>query len=196
MDTTAASVAGKANWKHCADACAELEVMERERAASEARLGPSYESSHDADHVAEEQGFFDCNARTWNCFALRPKRASPRCIPQTYRPPCQPGWPGLPVRGERDDTDCLPAWFPPLRMDSTDEQTAGISGGCAAHGLRVGRGKGPASHRAAISPTVRGQRPPFGRATRLLGLSQIRYRLLSDIGQALWARLDMQGLFG
>jgi PAS domain S-box-containing protein len=69
---------------------AELEARERERAESEARFRAIFDSSHDAIMLLNQQGFFDCNARTLEMFGFASKEAFTAVHPADISPPAQP----------------------------------------------------------------------------------------------------------
>ena len=134
---------------------AELEIVARERAASEACFRAIYESSHDAIMLLDEKGFFDCNTRTLELFRIASKKDFTAVHPADLSPPCQPdgrdSWP----RGERDDTDCLPAWLSPLRMGASPSGSAWTFRRTCCSRPSSWTGKRCCRPRCAISPMPR-----------------------------------------
>ena len=187
-------MAGNAELEALRQRVAELELRERERAENEARFRAIYESSHDAIMLLNEQGFFDCNIRTLELFRFASKAAFTAMHPADISPPFQP-----------DGQDSL---FAAKAMMGTAYQR-GFHRFDWVHRRADGEDF-PADvlltafefgGEPVLQATVRDLTDPKRAETALresdetARRSEMRYRLLSDIGQALSARLDVQGLF-
>lgn len=65
-------------------------AWEREREKHQERFQLIFEGSSDAIMLLDEQGFFDCNARTLDVFGLNSKEEFISCHPSDFSPPFQP----------------------------------------------------------------------------------------------------------
>ena len=193
MNTTRPPTAGNAELEALRRRVAELEVMERGRAASEARFRAIYESSHDAIMLLNEQGFFDCNTRTLELFRFASKEAFTAMHPADISPPCQPdGRDSLSAAKAMMQTAYRRgfhrfAWI--HRRADGEDFPADVLLTAFAFGEEL-----------VLQATVRDLTDEKRAATAVresqetARRSEGRYRMLSDISQALSARLDMQGL--
>jgi PAS domain S-box-containing protein len=194
MDTTSPSLAGNAELAALRERVVELEFIARERAANEACFRAIYERSYDAIMLLDERGFFDCNTRTLELFRVASKDAFTALHPADLSPPCQPDgqdswsaaqamiqiayqhgfhrfdWVHRRANGEDFPADVLLTAF---ELDGETVLQATVR------------------DLSDTKKTAMALRESDESARR----SETRYRLLSDISQALSARLDMQGLF-
>ena len=187
VDSTRPSVARNAELEALRERVAELEVMARERAASEARFRAIYESSHDAIMLLNERGFFDCNARTLELFRFASKEAFTAVHPADISPPCQPdgqdSWPAARAMIQTAYQRGFHRFeWVHRRADGVDFPADVLLTAFELDGETV------------LQATVR-DLSDLKRTEQAVRRGETRYRLLSDIGQALSARLGMQGLF-